>query len=75
MITDKIQNAIMYCEIPSEVKDFLLRLNSNIEVGKIILNDNVYINVEKYISKNVNDSKFEAHEKYIFRQQKSIDRI
>lgn len=65
MITDKIENAIMYCEIPFEAREFLTNLTSNIEVGKVILNDSVYANVEKYVTKNVNDAKFEAHEKYI----------
>lgn len=65
MITDKIENVHMYREIPSEVKDFLKNLISTAEAGKVILNDNVYANVEKYLTKNVNNAKFEAHEKYI----------
>ena len=64
MITDKIENAYKYTEIPQIVKDFMLNLKSDIPDGKIILNDDIYINVETYTTKSVSDGRFETHKKY-----------
>lgn len=37
----------------------------NIEDGKIMLTDNIYVNVETYNTKNRKSTKFESHKKYI----------
>ena len=49
MIIDNIENLKIYKNIPNEVIDFLSRLNlSDIELGKKVLSDNVYLNIEEY---------------------------
>ena len=72
MITDKIENATMYSEIPHEAIIFLEKLANNLKTGKFTLNygkitldNDIYVNVEKYTTKYLNDAKFEAHKKYI----------
>ena len=64
MITDRIENVYKYTEIPQIVKDFMSNLKSDISNGKIILNDDIYVNVETYTTKSVSDGKFETHKKY-----------
>ena len=36
-----------------------------LEVGKHIINDWLYINVEEYISKPISNCRFESHKKYV----------
>lgn len=66
MIIDNIENLKIYKNIPNEVIDFLSRLNlSDIELGKKVLSDNVYLNIEEYSTKLLENAKFESHDKYI----------
>lgn len=66
MIIDNIENLKIYKNIPNEVIDFLSRLNlSDIELGKKVLSDNVYLNIEEYNTKLLKNAKFESHDKYI----------
>lgn len=66
MIIDNIENLKIYKNIPNDVIDFLSRLNlSDIELGKKVLSDNVYLNIEEYNTKLLENAKFESHDKYI----------
>lgn len=66
MIVDKIENLKLYKEIPSSVVQFISQLNiDNIELGKYILSDDIYVNIEEYETKAIEDAKFESHDKYI----------
>lgn len=66
MIVDKIENLKLYKEIPSSVVQFISQLNiDNIELGKYILSDDIYVNIEEYETKAIGDAKFESHDKYI----------
>lgn len=66
MIVDKIENLKLYKEIPSSVVQFISQLNiDNIELGKYILSDGIYVNIEEYETKAIEDAKFESHDKYI----------
>lgn len=65
MITDKLKNINIYTQIPSEARNFINSLQCNSESGRIILSDDIYVNIETYNTKFLSDAKFEAHEKYI----------
>ncbi len=65
MIIDKLENMHLYSEIPQTVKDFVAELKPNISLGRVILSDDIYVNIETYKTKLVKDAKFEAHQKYI----------
>lgn len=66
MIVDKIKNLSLYKEIPSDVIQFILQLKvDNIELGKHVISDDVYVNIEEYQTKAIRDAKFESHDKYI----------
>lgn len=65
MITDKLENIYFYAEIPQIVKDFIKNITSDVPVGKVVLFDENYVNIETYTTKSIDDAKFEAHEKYI----------
>jgi len=64
MITDKIDNINMYYEIPGIAKDFIHKLDSDIHIGKVVLSDDVYVNVEEYTTKLLTGAKFESHQRY-----------
>ncbi len=65
MIIDKIENISMYKNIPNNVVEFISSLNKDIQLGKHILSDDVYVNVEEYATKSVDIGKFESHKDYI----------
>ncbi len=65
MIVDNIKNIKLYKEIPDAVIEFILSLDENITLGKHIISDNIYANLEEYSTKSLSDAKFETHDKYI----------
>ena len=66
MIVDKIEKLKLYKEIPSEVVQFLSELDiNNIKLGKRVLSDSIYVNIEEYNTKNIEVANFESHDKYI----------
>lgn len=66
MIVDKIEKLKLYKEIPSEVVQFLSELDiNNIKLGKHVLSDCIYVNIEEYNTKNIEVASFESHDKYI----------
>lgn len=66
MIVDKIEKLKLYKEIPSEVVQFLSELDiNNIKLGKRVLSDTIYVNIEEYNTKDIEVASFESHDKYI----------
>ena len=65
MIIDDIKNIRKYTNIPLEAAEFLELVNSDVFTGHYDLSDNVYVNVDEYETKTVENCKFEAHKKYI----------
>lgn len=65
MISDELKNISKYAEIPKVAIDFFKNLTPDIELGKHILKCGIYANVEIYNTKLQQNSKLEAHEKYI----------
>lgn len=65
MITDKIENIYLYSDIPQKVKDFILNIKPDLPIGRVVLSDDIYVNIETYQTKPVSEAKFEAHKKYI----------
>ena len=59
MITDKLENIQNYTDLPKVVLDFIKSLNIGIQLGKQILSEDVYVNIEEYSTKLVSDAKFE----------------
>lgn len=62
MIYDRIENIDTY-GFDKVVTDFIQTLTPDIECKKYVLNDNVYVNVEEYMTKDF--GYFEAHRKYL----------
>ncbi len=66
MITDKIENISIYKNIPNIARDFISSLNTETpSLGKHILSDYIYANIETYNTKLLENGKFEAHKDYI----------
>lgn len=65
MIYDNLSNIGLYKNIPDIVIDFVSKLDKNISLGKHILSENIYANVEEYSTKLIKDGKFESHKNYI----------
>ena len=69
MIFDNIKNASKYYNLDEKIKTGLLFLQNNdlksMQLGKHIINDDIYINIEQYFPKPIENCKFEAHKKYI----------
>lgn len=69
MIKDNIQKAENYYNLSNGIKTGLEYLQntdfSTVENGKYEISENVYANVQEYISKPQDEGRFEAHEKYI----------
>ncbi len=66
MIVDKIEKLKLYKEIPGEVVQFLSVLDiNNIKLGKRVLSDCIYVNIEEYNTKDIEVASFESHDKYI----------
>lgn len=64
MIIDKISNIEKYNEISDEVKEFIKNLSKDIDLGKHVISETVYANVEEYVPKTHDKCFFEAHKKY-----------
>lgn len=65
MIIDKLENIELYSEIPTSVVNFIKNLNKdNISFGRTKLDDDNYVNIEKYQTKSVELGKYETHDKY-----------
>ena len=46
--------------------DFLKKTNlEQLELGKLVINDWLYINVQEYITKDLSEGRFESHKKYV----------
>ncbi len=66
MITDKLENIRFYKFIPESALDFIEKLSAgSLDLGKHIIDENVFANVETYQTKSVEDGKFESHNQYI----------
>lgn len=64
MITDKISNIDKYIQIPCMAKDFIKNIKSDLQTGKIVLSNDIYVNIETYVTKSLDEAKFETHNKY-----------
>lgn len=64
MIFDKIENIENYNEISKDVQEFVKKLYEGVEVGRYVLNENCYANVEEYYTKTPEICKLEAHKDY-----------
>lgn len=62
MIYDRIENIDLY-NLDKTAVDFIKKLTPDIECKKYILNENIYVNVEEYQTKDV--GYFEAHKNYL----------
>jgi YhcH/YjgK/YiaL family protein len=65
MIVDKLENVVLYPQIPDYAKNFILNLSDEISLGKKSLGKDDFANVETYLTKKFEDAKFEIHKKYI----------
>ena len=66
MIIDKIENISIYKNIPEIARDFILSLKKETpSLGKHVLSESIYANVETYETKLLENGKFEAHKDYI----------
>lgn len=65
MITDKLINIDRYKCFPYVVLNFIKNLSPDITLGKHMLADGIYANVEEYNTKNINIAKYESHNEYI----------
>ena len=65
MIVDKLENIANYSEIPADAVNFITELTDDIKLGKYNIGVSNYANVESYITKNIDDAKFESHKNYI----------
>ncbi|MFI3300700.1 MAG: YhcH/YjgK/YiaL family protein [Candidatus Gastranaerophilales bacterium] len=64
MIFDDIRYLSQYIK-SEEILDFVNNLDKNVAIGKHIINENVYANVDAYMTKPLEDCLLEAHEKFI----------
>ena len=64
MIYDKLSNIKNYKEIPTEALDFISSLTPNMSLGRRVISDGIYANIEKYTTKKLSDAKYESHKKY-----------
>lgn len=62
MIFDDFKNIDLY-NIKDEIKNFILNIDPEIELGRHIISDNAYANVEEYNTRDF--IKLEAHKNYI----------
>ena len=66
MIIDKIENISIYKNIPEIARDFILSLKKETpSLGKHVLSESIYANVETYETKLLENGKFEALKDYI----------
>ena len=62
MIFDDFKNFDLY-NISDDIKNFILNIDPEIEVGRHIISDEAYVNIEEYKTRDF--IKLEAHKKYI----------
>ncbi|MDO5436731.1 MAG: YhcH/YjgK/YiaL family protein [bacterium] len=62
MIFDDFKNIDLY-QIDDEIKNFILNIDSEIPLGKYVISDNAYINIEEYSTRDF--VKLEAHKNHI----------
>lgn len=65
MIIDKIENISKYKEVPDFVLDFIKNITLDIKEGRYKLVEESFANVESYLTKAPDVTKFEAHRDYI----------
>lgn len=65
MIIDKIENLSLYSNIPNCAVEFIKGLSDKTPEGKYNLIDANYANIETYMTKIPENTKFEAHNNYI----------
>ena len=63
MIFDKIENIGNY-KIEKSAVDFIRTLSRNINLGKVNISDNVWVNIEEYTTKHHEKCRLEAHRIY-----------
>ena len=63
MLIGKLEDISKVKEIPSQVLSFITC--GEFLCGKHILSDTVYVNIEEYETKHLQDARFEAHKEYI----------
>ena len=64
MIFDDFKNFDLY-EINEDVKNFILNIDPNIPLGRHVISDNAFINIDEYKTRGDSEIKLEAHRKYI----------
>lgn len=65
MIFDKLDNIELYSEIPASVIEFIKTFDKEkIKFGKTLLDNENYVNIEKYQTKLLELGKYETHDKY-----------
>lgn len=76
MIFDKIENLDLY-NIPKDAIDFIKNLKPDFPLGRHVINEKIYANVEEYSTKSHQACFFEAHKNYIDIQLllKGVERI
>ncbi len=65
MIIDKITNIEKYIQIPVSIHEFIKNLSKETLCGKYNISDTDYVNIETYNTKQIDNAKFETHDKYI----------
>ena len=65
MIFDKLENLVQYNIVSEKILEFLSGINENTPVGRYVIDDNSYANIEEYNTKAPGNCYFEAHKKYI----------
>lgn len=59
-MTDILQNRI------NQTLEYLNKTDLNkLELGKHVINEWLYINVQEYMTKNISDCRYESHKKYV----------
>lgn len=62
MFTDKLTNLDKYLQIPKSVKTFLKNIPK--DCGRYVIDENIYVNIEEYSTKDRKISNFELHKDY-----------
>lgn len=65
MIYDDLKNIEKYNIVSKEVLNFIKSLSADIVPGHYLIDENSYVNVDEYETKNFENCLFEAHKNYI----------
>lgn len=65
MIYDNLKNINKYNVISKKVSDFLLGLTPEIAAGRYEIDENTYVNIDVYTTRDFDNCKLEAHRNYI----------